>query len=203
MKKKRVFDEKRISFILIIALLVSTISYGYVDLGYRPPSADRIYFIHYSMSSTWANRAYSAANTWNNVNAGVKFIKGGYCHQEMDVQDSYFSVMYDSFLAYGWPADANAGFARFNTGDYGDIVMNSLRSWGDGNSTSYLDGQGLLTHEFGHSIGLGDVYSASDVQTGNYTDVTMYGHSDYSMLNSYGQRTLHQDDINGIRALWP
>ncbi len=74
-----------------------------------------------------------------------------------------------------------------------DIQFNTNFSWNtDGSSTDY-DIQNVGTHEFGHSVGLADLYAALD------SEKTMYG---YSSKGETKKRTLDQDDINGIIYLY-
>jgi len=74
-----------------------------------------------------------------------------------------------------------------------DVEFNTNFPWGtDGSSNSY-DVQNVGTHELGHSVGLADLYGAAD------SEKTMYG---YSATGETKQRTLDQDDINGINYLY-
>jgi PKD repeat protein len=74
-----------------------------------------------------------------------------------------------------------------------DLKFNTEYSWGADGSPEYFDVQNVATHEFGHSAGLADLYADSD------SEKTMYG---YSSKGETKQRTLDQDDINGVIYLY-
>jgi hypothetical protein len=86
-----------------------------------------------------------------------------------------------------------------------DMMLDTDWVWGDAvaqcnsnetftNSTcTIMDIQNIATHEFGHAIGLGDVYDSS------CSEVTMYGYSDYGEVE---KRTLEQPDITGLQTLY-
>lgn len=74
-----------------------------------------------------------------------------------------------------------------------DIEINSLKSWYNNGSMNGYDIQNVMTHEFGHMLGLDDL--------NNYTE------SEYTMYHpvAYGEtkkRTLEQDDLNGFYAIY-
>ena len=76
-----------------------------------------------------------------------------------------------------------------------DIEFQDNHTWSSTGETGKFDVQNIATHEFGHTLLLGDLYGpAVD------SEKTMYG------LSSEGEtkkRTLHQDDIDGIRHIYP
>jgi len=74
-----------------------------------------------------------------------------------------------------------------------DLKFNTEYSWSTDGSAEYFDVQNVATHEFGHSAGLADLYADSDAEK------TMYG---YSSKGETKQRTLDQDDINGVISLY-
>jgi hypothetical protein len=86
-----------------------------------------------------------------------------------------------------------------------DMMLDVDWTWGDAatqcnsnetftNSTcTIMDIQNIATHEFGHAIGLGDIYDSS------CSEVTMYGLSDYGEVK---KRTLEQPDITGLETLY-
>ena len=84
-----------------------------------------------------------------------------------------------------------------------DTIFNKRYSWSYTNYTGKNDCGGLksgfdikniATHEFGHWMGLGDLYNASS------KDLTMYG---YASRGELKKDTLGLGDINGVRAVWP
>lgn len=56
-----------------------------------------------------------------------------------------------------------------------------------------MDLQNIATHEFGHGVGLDDVYRSA------CSEVTMYGYSEYGEIK---KRTLEQPDTAGIQRLY-
>ena len=56
-----------------------------------------------------------------------------------------------------------------------------------------MDLQNIATHEFGHSVGLGDLYSST------CSEVTMYG---YSTEGETKKQTLEEPDITGLQVLY-
>jgi len=76
-----------------------------------------------------------------------------------------------------------------------DILFDiDFEPWGDATQTAnMMDLQNIATHEFGHGIGLGDIYETA------CSDVTMYGYSEYGETK---KRDLEPADITGIQELY-
>jgi len=76
-----------------------------------------------------------------------------------------------------------------------DMLYNTYYAWGNADTTSaqVMDLQNIATHELGHAAGLSDIYS------GTYSYVTMYGYADY---NQTDKRTLEPPDITGLQILY-
>lgn len=76
-----------------------------------------------------------------------------------------------------------------------DMQYNTYYNWGDASTggSGVMDIQNIATHEFGHAFGLSDIYS------GAYSKVTMYGYSNYGETE---KRTLEAQDIAGIRKIY-
>lgn len=75
-----------------------------------------------------------------------------------------------------------------------DILFDTDFAWGDGTMDStVMDLQNIATHELGHGVGLGDIYSSS------CSGVTMYGYSAYGEIQ---KRTLEQPDIVGLQKMY-
>lgn len=76
-----------------------------------------------------------------------------------------------------------------------DMIFNTNYRWGSALSDpSKMDLQNIATHEFGHVIGLSDLYTSPCI------DVTMYG---YSGEGETKKRSLERPDINGLLSLYP
>ncbi len=75
-----------------------------------------------------------------------------------------------------------------------DIVFNDNYNWGSDGGSGKMDIQHVATHEFGHGLGLSDLYGNADGAK------TMYGHTYEGEIQN---RTLEPDDIAGMRDLYP
>lgn len=75
-----------------------------------------------------------------------------------------------------------------------DMLLNTDFQWGDAAlDTSKMDLQNIATHELGHSVGLGDIYSIS------CSTVTMFG---YSSEGEISKRSLESPDITGLQRMY-
>ncbi|MHA1989095.1 MAG: matrixin family metalloprotease [Promethearchaeota archaeon] len=75
-----------------------------------------------------------------------------------------------------------------------DMLLDTDFDWGDAEQNpDLMDLENIVTHEFGHGIGLSDVYSDA------CSNVTMYG---YSTEGEISKRTLEQPDITGLQAMY-
>ncbi|MHB1316167.1 MAG: matrixin family metalloprotease [Christensenellales bacterium] len=76
-----------------------------------------------------------------------------------------------------------------------DMLYNTYYTWGDADTaaTDVMDLKNIATHELGHAVGLGDVYSST------YSYVTMYG---YASFNEVIKRDLADKDLIGLHLLY-
>mgnify|MGYP001563405290 CR=1 FL=1 len=75
-----------------------------------------------------------------------------------------------------------------------DMLFDTDFVWGDVDVNSgVMDLQNIATHELGHGVGLGDIYSTVCSQ------VTMYGYSDYGETI---KRDLTLQDITGLQKIY-
>jgi hypothetical protein len=82
-----------------------------------------------------------------------------------------------------------------------DILFDTDFNWGNAGPTNegglgdtdFMDLENIATHELGHGLGLGDIY------TDTCSEVTMYG---YSTEGETKKRTLEGPDIAGIQELY-
>jgi hypothetical protein len=75
-----------------------------------------------------------------------------------------------------------------------DIEFQNHFTWSSTGEAVKYDVQNIAAHEFGHTLSLGDLYGGGD------TEKTMYG---WSSAGETKKRSLHQDDIDGIRYIYP
>ncbi len=150
---------------------------------------------------TWEINQDGTADTAGEFNA----VRAGYQTWE-NVSGSYFSETYlgttslsgpsydyhnvvswgsteDSLATcYWWYYVGSGKMAEF------DIVFDDSYTWSSTGEAGKYDVQAVATHEFGHTLSLGH---------SEYLEATMY----YSYQP--GASTLHQDDIDGIRHIYP
>ena len=74
-----------------------------------------------------------------------------------------------------------------------NIQFNTYYKWSTNLASDTYDVRNVITHEFGHSLSLADLYGSVDVEK------TMYG---YSSKQETKKRSLASDDIAGIKHLY-
>lgn len=74
-----------------------------------------------------------------------------------------------------------------------DQVYNTAYAWSASGEAGKMDFENITTHELGHSVGMGDLYTSGCNQE------TMYGYADYGQTN---KRDLNIGDIAGINLLY-
>ncbi len=153
--------------------------------------------VHVNIPSVAYGALQGAANAWNNAGSSFKF---------------YYAGLTTATTSYSSPDNIHVIWSQ-NTGDTGtlavnyfwyyissgelidsDIEFNTYYPWSLSGGPNKYDIQSVATHELGHSLNLGDLYGPF------HTEKTMYG---YTSKGETKQRTLHQDDINGIRFIYP
>jgi len=77
-----------------------------------------------------------------------------------------------------------------------DIEFQNDIIWSSTGEAGKFDIQNIATHEFGHTLLLGDLYDPAS----EHSEKTMYG---WSSEGETKKRSLHQDDIDGIRHIYP
>lgn len=160
------------------------------------PSKQAAYLISETNGPAGSATAIIAGmNTWNAAGSSFNFIyagsHSGAPYGEYDGQNICdFGPLSSGTIAM------NTIWYNSTTGEIldADIRFNTNYGWTIGGSASTFDVQNIATHELGHTLSLADLYSAAD------TEKTMYGYGSYGET---GARTLHSDDIAGIRYLYP
>jgi len=100
-------------------------------------------------------------------------------------------------LTYSWRDDSYSPPKMLEF----DIAINTDKPFSTTGDPGCFDVQNIATHEFGHSLFSGDVYTSYDVQpqyANEFTEVTMYYASSTEPTEGMKKRTLHQDDIDGF-----
>lgn len=135
----------------------------------------------------------AAAATWNAAGARFSFSYAGTTAATSYGFDGVNEVLFRNFgsggtigLTYVWYNPTTGVISEC------DMELNDYYSWGIGAIPAKFDVQTIATHEFGHFLCLQDLYDGPD------GDKIMYG---YGSMNTT-KRTLHADDIAGIRAIY-
>ena len=74
-----------------------------------------------------------------------------------------------------------------------DQIYNDYYTWSDSGDSDKMDFENIATHELGHSVGMGDLYTSSCATQ------TMYGYADFGEID---KRDLEAGDIAGINLLY-
>lgn len=160
------------------------------------------YFINpgnpYGLSADFIGNAFStAAETWDAVTSKELFADT----YTLDSSAYYGTRDYKNAVSFGsyndpnviavtsvWYTRVGKQIVEF------DQLYNTGFVWGDAAADpSLMDLQNIATHELGHAVGLGDVYTSS------CSAVTMYG---YSSEGDLAKRTLEQPDVLGLQKMY-
>jgi len=154
----------------------------------------------------------AALNTWSNVSyQWYRNARGSNSSTINYGSDGinlcvWYEQAYSSQGQGTWPPEWGPGaiavnvFWFINAGSYWQVVENDVcfngynYTWSSTGQAFKMDVANIATHEFGHNLVLADLYDAGS------SEFTMYG---YASAGETKKRTLHQDDINGIRFLYP
>lgn len=167
----------------------SALPAGYVINPYNPQN----------LSSTFVTSAISAsAETWDAATSKELFDDA----YAVDYAVTYGVQDFVNAISFGDYPDSNViavtsiWYTRVGKRIVEfDMLFNTRFAWGDGSATATgpMDLQNIATHEFGHGLGLGDIYTAACSQ------VTMYGYSGYGETI---KRTLEQADMAGLHKMY-
>lgn len=145
------------------------------------------------------NAVFSSAETWDRAVTSKELMNNTYT---IDPAAAYGTQNYKNAITFGdyptkgviavttiWYNPATKSIVEF------DVMFDTDWTWGDAAlDGTKMDLQNIATHEFGHGVGLADVYDAT-----NCSAVTMYGYSDYGDIE---KRTLETPDITGLQTLY-
>ena len=154
------------------------------------------------------NELNAALNTWSNVTyqwyrnqrgSNTSTINYGSDGINLCV---WYEPGYSGQGSWPWAANAIAVnvFWMMDAGAFWQVVENDVNfngynfTWSDSGEGGKMDVQNIAAHEFGHNLVLADLYDFASIE------YTMYG---YAYPGETQKRSLHQDDVNGIRFLYP
>jgi hypothetical protein len=183
-----------LSFSHAAAFEVNTTSYG-LEIKWSIPQAT--YYINTSGGPSGSLSALQASmQTWTDVASSTfYFLYGGTTGSSAYGINDGVNILCFGLMDIGTLAE-NSFWYSTSTGQIldSDIEINTHYIWSTTGAAGVYDLQNIGTHELGHSLSLGDLYSPSD------SEVTMYG---YASAGETKKRTLSQDDIDGIAYLYP
>jgi len=176
--------------------------------GWKMQSGLTDYRINYSTMPSYLPRELVTAvfdlsfSTLQGAGGGILFHSAGSSTESSPSNNGQNTIMWKALpvgyvaITYIW-TDANGRLAG------ADTIFNTRYRWSYTHYTGSNDCGGLkstfdlrdvATHEFGHWMGLGDLYNLEA------RDLTMYG---YASRGELKKSTLGLGDITGARAVWP
>ena len=142
----------------------------------------------------------SAVEAWNSVTTSDVFEYAGATDKNWYKYDAQNTISWVKFLPRDYIAIASMWFDQETGIIYEfDIVFNAFHKWGidpvwdDKDEIKAFDIQNIATHEFGHPVGLDDLYHSL------YREITMYG---YSSKGETIKCSLEEGDISGAQKLY-
>ena len=199
------FRIRKLSLILMYTALVGVLASATISsFAYK---YDGIHWYDADLPVTWEINQNGTVDCTGEFQA----VRAAYQTWE-DVAGSYFTETYlgtttlsgpaldgHNVVCWGQTEDSIATCYFWYYSDTGrltefDIVFEDDYTRSATGEAGKYDVQNIATHEFGHTLSLGDLYGSGD------TEKTMYG---YSSPGETKKRTLHQDDIDGICYIYP
>ena len=196
-------------FMVWVGMLLLIVLSGCVEYSFsgtkRHGNYTTVSYSNHTSTVSWGFRdaLVKAAKVWHDL--GTDF------HLFETIQNDTANILYDhinaiyagQFSQIGGLEDyveslaLNCGWVDQNNNLLeNDIIINTTYTWSitDSCPNTAYDIQNCLTHEFGHSICLDDIYEDESHWK------TMYG---YAYPGETGKRTLSQGDIDGINFVYP
>lgn len=219
-KSKFVSRAIIIFIVSLLSAIMSIGALAYVQLSFIRKSDQKKYYVYglYDSSITfqsWSGLSQEArwaidyaSRQWNTKTGVTKLYHSSVQHNigpEDKEYDEYNLYSDGDNLIYKGPLNDEEEtetlmrtdhFFKLKNSKYyiyeSDIFINSNKYWNiNGTSTTRHDVQNVMTHEFGHMLGLDE---EEDIP-----DATMYPEC---IVGETKKRTLHQDDINGFNFLY-
>jgi hypothetical protein len=145
----------------------------------------------------------AAFDTWTAADPDKVFVEGAPTTVKSSKYDGVNAMVWGN-IPYANAIAVTRVWYYTSSGDLAeaDTVFNKRLPWvandqllGDcGGNPSAYDLQNIATHEFGHIVGLGDLYGDAE------KDLTMYG---YGTLGELKKSTLGLGDLLGVNAVTP
>lgn len=171
--------------LLLVAVPLPAQAYKYAGVRWSGTYPSVPVTIDYStIPYAWSTAFGHAMGAWNNANSKARFNVQSGGSRTVSLKFAWFA---------SWLAQTRFAYSGGYLTD-ADIVFNNRWSWDVNGAANKYDAWSVMTHELGHWLVLNDLYNASDYSK------TMYGVMAQTGLTY--QRTLDQDDINGIRAIY-
>jgi len=141
-----------------------------------------------------------AAETWDAVTAAELFSYAGTTTKNWYAEDGQNTVSWVKFVPRNYIAVVVIWYDSTTMIIWEfDIIFNTFHEWGidpikeDKDTIKAFDIQNIATHEFGHPVGLDDLYDEI------YSELTMYG---YSSKGETKKCSLEIGDIAGAQELY-
>ncbi len=171
-------------FLLLVSIPAVALAFSYSAIRWWSTTT----YVRYdsSVPDSWQSSGalYNARRAWNN--AGSKFRIYYSSSSENVVKAGYYGKT-------DWIAKASINYNLLGYINQAEIIFNRSYPWSTTGASDYYDVQNIATHEFGHWLQLNDLYSSTDYYK------TMYGHA---KTGETYKRTLHSDDIAGIKYIY-
>lgn len=190
LKKFKIYNILKIStltIVFILLFLVTSLSLAYAySLSRSKWRTNQTGLDYDHLSSSWKSVASLSRTAWNNAGADMEIYYSSISQNDVDVDDFGVTkwagrvLVREYFLGRWYFAEVDMEInTRYTSPTYGTITPSSSR----------YDGQSIATHELGHLVGLEH----------SYYPTTMYYQAS---PGTTWMRTLHSDDIAGIKAIY-
>ena len=190
-KNKTIFG---VLLIAALSIMVTSVTYAYVLKGWKITSA-LTYRPYNGFASTSISHMQQSVGKWN-AQAGKTLMT---VSSTTHTATNYPSSDGNNYI---YRKDVGAGYLAQNTNWYNtstwsvvesDINVNVYYPWANSAQSGCYDVYTVMLHEFGHSVGLGDISSVL-----SYDTCVMW----YQGQTNKEKRDLKTDDKNGVNAIY-